>query len=113
MTECKRIFSSKAIVGLFVFLVALNVFLFVYQNRETGYDMGEYRAIYREELERYQSMTPEAALADLAAREEKPPNGMPSLPTRVRQIPGFWICFGSSAPNPSARTLKSGWRRAP
>lgn len=70
MAECKRVFRSKAILGLLVFLVALNVFLFVYQCRETGYDMGEYRAVYLEELKRYQAMTPEGALADLAAREE-------------------------------------------
>ena len=71
MAECKRVFRSKAILGLLVFLVALNVFLFVYQCRETGYDMGEYRAVYLEELKRYQAMTPEGALADLAAREEE------------------------------------------
>ena len=63
MPEWKRVFFSRRVLGLLLFLIALNVFVPVFQLRQNGYGLREYRDAYLRELRRFQAMPAAEALA--------------------------------------------------
>lgn len=78
MTEAKRVFLSRRHLGILALLLALNLFLFFWQNSNTSYPQSAYRTAYQSLLEKYQVMSPEEALTDILTRMEEA-NGVATL----------------------------------